>query len=383
MKEIATDYNTLPAPINTNRTEPSIEALILSVIANEIMNSENSLVIYSNDGSCQYGVGNCIVQSFSIDGKQLALPTLNIFTESRASLSDFQLMTYKMLAAATAWKFNESDLVNKTDFVMTDSTAHNLGVIEDVCSVLQIENIPDSLVCHVHSMMMFQRKVKDVWEEIHDAFGTSTIKDCSITDIDFRNESLIYKAITCLAFFINNEYSSKSWNRQQHFDAFISPRKNESISVKDHRFNRIFNCCIHILYHVDDIKLYLDTFQNILNGIAILDKTLLGLELLKPIFCATALVEMHFTRPFLSLLLDTECNYETLMRAFPMFYHDLQETSVEPTTMVEAHNGNITFIEEEKFKKTLPKDCLRKVVNSCAIQYEKEVNIDCKFFNIA
>ena len=203
-----------------------------------------------------------------------------------------------MLAAANAWKFNESDLVNKIDFVMTDSTAHNLGVIEDVCSVLQIENIPDSLVCHVHSMMMFQRKVKDVWQEIHDAFGTSTIKDCSITDIDFRNESLIYKAITCLTSFINNEYSLKPWNRQQYFDAFISPKKNESISVKDHRFNRIFDCCIHILYHVDDIKLYLDTFQNIMNGIAILDITFLDMELLKPIFCATALVRTNFTCPF-------------------------------------------------------------------------------------
>ena len=323
------------------------------------MDSENNVVTYSNDGSSQSGVGNYIVQSFSIDGKQRALPTLNIFTESRASLKELQLMTYKMLAAATAWKFNESDLVNKIDFVMTDSTAHNLGVIEDVCSVLQIENIPDSLVCHMHSMMMFQRKVKDVWQEIHDAFGTSTIKDCSITDIDFRNESLIYKAITCLTSFINNEYSLKPWNRQQHFDAFISPKKNESISVKDHRFNRIFDCCIHILYHVDDIKLYLDTFQNILNGIAILDRTFLDMGLLKPIFCATALVEMHFTRPFLSLLLDTECNYETLMRAFPMFYHDLQETSVEPTMMLQAENRVVTFIEDKKFKKSLPKDYLK------------------------
>ena len=34
---------------------------------------------------------------FSIDGKQRALPTLNIFTESRASLKELQLMTYKML----------------------------------------------------------------------------------------------------------------------------------------------------------------------------------------------------------------------------------------------------------------------------------------------
>ena len=323
------------------------------------MDSENNVVTYSNDGSSQSGVGNYIVQSFSIDGKQRALPTLNILTESRASLKELQLMVYKMLAAATAWKFNESDFVNRINFVMTDSTAHNFGVIEHVFSELQIEILPDSLVCHVHPMMMFQRKVKDVRQEIHNALGPSIIKDCFTTDIDFHNQSFIYKAIICLTSFVNNEYSSKPWNRQQHFDAFISPKKNESISVKDHHFNRIFNCCIHILYHVDDIKLYLDTFQNILNGIAILDKTLLGLELLKPIFCATALVEMHFTRPFLSLLLDTECNYETLMRAFPMFYHDLQETSVEPTMMLQAENRVVTFIEDKKFKKSLPKDYLK------------------------
>ena len=170
------------------------------------MNSENSVLTYSNDSSSQSGVGNYIIQSFSIDGKQHVLPTLNIFTESRASLKELQLMTYKILAAVTAWKFNENDLVNKIDFVMTDSTAHNLGVTEGVCSKLQVENIPDSLVCHVHPMMMFQRKVEDVWQEIHDAFGTSIIKDCFITDIDFHNESFIYKAITCLTSFMLYSY---------------------------------------------------------------------------------------------------------------------------------------------------------------------------------
>ena len=137
------------------------------------------------------------------------------------------------------------------------------------------------------------------------------------------------------------------------------------------------------MYHIDDIKLYLDTFQNILNGIAILDRNFLDMELLKPIFCATVLVGIHFTCPFLSLLLDTECNYETPMRAFPMFYHDPQETSVEPTMMLQADNRVVTFIEDEKFRKSLLKDCLREAVNSCAIQYEKEVNINCKYFYIA
>ena len=93
-KEKATDYNTLPAPTNTKRTEAYVEALILSGIANEIMSPKSETVVtYSNDGSAQSGVGNYVVQSFSINGKQQALPTMSIFTESKASLKEIQLMT--------------------------------------------------------------------------------------------------------------------------------------------------------------------------------------------------------------------------------------------------------------------------------------------------
>ena len=47
-------------------------------------------------------------------------------------------MTFKMLAASTGWKYTEKELVEKIDFVMADSTSHNLGVIE-VCAELQTD----------------------------------------------------------------------------------------------------------------------------------------------------------------------------------------------------------------------------------------------------
>ena len=59
---------------------------------------------------------------------------------------------------------------------MKDSTAHNLGLIKDVCAEPETERVPDSLICNVHPMM-FQRNVKQMWQEIHDAFGTKTITD--------------------------------------------------------------------------------------------------------------------------------------------------------------------------------------------------------------
>ena len=205
-----TTYNTLPAISNTNRTETYVEALILAGITNEMPSEMETVVTYSNDGSPQSGAGNYVAQSFSINGKQRALHTLNIFSETRASLKDLQLMTFKILAASSGWKYTGKDLVEKIDFVMTDSTAHNLGVIQDVCAELETENEPDSLICNVHPMMMFQRKVKQVWQEIHDAFGTNTIKDCFITDEDFQNESFICKAVNCLCPFTNKDFLSRT-----------------------------------------------------------------------------------------------------------------------------------------------------------------------------
>ena len=54
------------------------------------------------------------------------------------------------------------------DFVTADSTSHNLGVIEEVCAKLQIDKVPNTLVCHVHHMIMFKRKIKTVWQNIYD-----------------------------------------------------------------------------------------------------------------------------------------------------------------------------------------------------------------------
>ena len=127
------------------------------------MSSEmETVVTYSNDGSAQSAVGIYVVQSFSINGKRRALPTLNIFSETGASLKDLQLMTFNILAASSGWKYTAKDLVEKIDFVTTDSTAHNLGVIQDVCADLETEIVLDSLICNMHLIMMFQRKVKQV-----------------------------------------------------------------------------------------------------------------------------------------------------------------------------------------------------------------------------
>ena len=131
----------------------------------------------------------------------------------------------------------------KIDFVMTDSTSHNLGVIEMVWEEVESEYVPSSLVCNIHPLMMMQRKVKQLFQVIHYKIGNNEIHKYFYVDVDFKSQSLPSKAIRCLTSFISRNFSTKPWNRQKYFDAFIYPKKNESFSLKDHRFNDIFECC--------------------------------------------------------------------------------------------------------------------------------------------
>ena len=190
-----------------------------------------------------------------------------------------------------------------------------------------------------------------------------------LTNVDFCNESSIYKIITCLCSFINSDYSSKPWNCRQQFDVFISPKENGSLSLKDHCFNRVFHCCINILYYLDDIKLYLDKYSNILNSVAILDRSFLDMEVLKPIFCSTTLIGIQLTRPYLALLLDTTTTYETLLTAFPTVYDNLADNVSEK--LLQTDEKIVNFIDDKWFKSTLPKECLHECVSSCASEYKK------------
>ena len=72
--------------------------------------------VYANDGSVQSGVGNHVVQSMTLDGVQLPLPTFSIFTETRKSLEELEVMTLRMLTAASSYRYTEKQLLECIDF---------------------------------------------------------------------------------------------------------------------------------------------------------------------------------------------------------------------------------------------------------------------------
>ena len=85
-------------------------------------------------------------------------------TESRETLKELEIYTLKILIAASGNKYSPSDILENILFVMTDSTSHNLNVIEMVCEELEVESVPKTLLCNAHPLMLFQHKEVEVTE---------------------------------------------------------------------------------------------------------------------------------------------------------------------------------------------------------------------------
>ena len=371
--EYGTDNLTLPSFRNARKTEKYMEAMALNTIVHEIMNEDSeTCVVYSNDGSAQSITGNYVVQSLTINGVQRSLPTFGIISETKESLKDLQLATLNLLSASTGFKFTSKQILEKINFVMTDSTAHNIGVTDMVCAELDIAKIPGQLLCNVHPLMMIQNKIKELCIKIHDELGKKKIKDCFLVDVEFHSESFIVKALKCFSNFINKEYSGKPWNRSQHFSEFIKPKENMSISLKDHRFNRLNDCALSVLHHIEDIDLYLQTFTSITNGVAILDRGFLDIEILKPIFSAIVLIGIHVSRPYHVLLTDKETVYSTLLDSYPKLHQELISTS--PCELLTTKQV-LFFVSKDIFDRSLPKKILLQSLEVYINTYGNEIQL--------
>ena len=83
---------------------------------------------------------------------------------------------------------------------MSDSTAHNLGAVEEVCKDLNIKEVSGSLLCNVHQLMMFDWKMKEFCQKLHDCPSGEKLEDCFLVDIGFQRESFPIQAIKYLPF---------------------------------------------------------------------------------------------------------------------------------------------------------------------------------------
>ena len=163
------------------------EAMTLNLLVEDVMkrNKTETCVVYSFDDPAMNGIGNYVVQSLTVNGVRWSSPILGVFSKSRETLQDLQITTLDILSAASNYNHKPDGIFNRISFVMSESTVHNFGVVEEVCKDLNIKEVPGSLVCNVHPLMMFDRKMKEFCQKLHDCLGREKLADRFLVDVYF------------------------------------------------------------------------------------------------------------------------------------------------------------------------------------------------------
>ena len=93
------------------------------------------------------------------------------------------------------------------------------------------------------------------------------------------------------------------------------------------------------------------------------------MKILKPIFCATALMGMHITGPLMAILPDTK--YSTLMSIFPKLYNDM--ITIQPHHFLQTSECVVSFASTKVFKQKAPTATILNSLNDCLQEYQTEV----------
>ena len=123
------------------------------------------------------------------------------------------------------------------------------------------------------------------------------------------------------------------------------------------------------MHHSNDIADYLDANSTIITDIAILD-SFIEMELLKLIYGAIALLGLHITRLFHTLLIDPSITYSTLVVSFKRLYKDLTEI---PAKNFLTKDQAAYFVTKDIYEKSKPDECLLQFIEESIKAFSSEI----------
>ena len=97
----------------------------------------------------------------------------------------------------------------------------------------------------------------------------------------------------------------------------------------------------------------------------------LDMEIIKPIFCATALMGVHIISPLMAILLDTNTKYSTVMSVFQKLNKDM--ITLKPHHFLQTSECVVSVVPTKVFKQASPKVVIINSLNECLKEYKTEV----------
>ena len=317
---------TLPDPRTIRYAHRVASCYIEGEIGKEIKASEDVFLMPDGTSRSKVGkIGGCLVH---VENRVRALKLQKMGEETRVNWAD--TLIHQMTRLSKASGLTVKEIYAAVRAIVSDAHSVNKGLAAEISGKLGLKWIPGQLYCCIHTVLGWQDGMVKKWCEYQEKIGYDKLYP-SITgfELDMEDKSLVKQVLECYLRLTADRWQARSWNRYDAYCKFCKDQGKQNMGQELHgnRFGDLEKCCAIGIYSLETWTDFINTHTEVRNDLAIFLRDTQHLsDICTLLWLGPALIGIHLTEPYLSLLIDHEASHVDLLEIFPKLYKELLDS---------------------------------------------------------
>ena len=188
-----------------------------------------------------------------------------------------------------------------------------------------------------------------------------------------EDKSLIKQILECNLRLTADRWQARAWNRYDAYNKFCKDQGilNMGQELHGNRFGDLEKCCAIGVYSIENWIDFINVHSDVRNELAIFLRDTQHLsDMCTLLWLGPALIGIHLTEPYLSLLIDHEATHLELLEIFPKLHKELMDCSSgvaqvkEPAFPSLQHTWISPLSRKSPYKKEVG-EAIEKAINHC------------------
>ena len=221
--------------------------------------------------------------------------------------------------------------------MVSDLCKVNLNLTVEVKKLVGVEWVLDQAFCNLHYTLAIPEGIKKVLNANQCSIGADKLFPKNVSfEINIEDKLLVVQVLDCWMRLTYVRWQSKPWNRYPLFTEYAERQgiKNMGHMLHNNRFGEFEEQCAGGLYLTDCWMAWPRTYAGVRNQLVCYLRGLsCPIDMCKFLPAGAALVGIHVTMPFLSMLLERKVTPRKLLDVLPELHKDLSSYPISFTNM--------------------------------------------------
>ena len=316
--------NCLPDTRTARRNHYLMTVFVEGRIAEEMLNNESGTFIMP-DGTTRNKVGEIAAMLVRVGDKMRAVKAQQIGRGDRPTWADtiVHMLSRLSLASGTDVKA----LWRSVQSILSDLCDVNKKLGKEIKGVIGSDWEPGQLFCVLHYVLHVPEAIKQVFSRYQESIGTDKLfPETTGFEMNVDEKIMVVQMLDIWMRLTSIRWHGRAWNKYELFTSYAEENgvRNVGHMVHANRFGEFEERCAGGVYLSEIWVKWLESYQSIRNNLSCYLRSVLGLmDICVFQWCAAALVGLHLTAPFLSMVIDHKVTQRQLLVILPSLYQEL------------------------------------------------------------